>query len=79
MGNNSCWTFASNGDDITLIGQKRDFSNWYICFCFFILFYVLSTKIMPLRAHNDEEMQGLDVEECGLEAYPEFKRVVQNF
>ena len=29
---------------------------------------------MPLRAESDEEMQGLDVEECGIEAYPEFKR-----
>jgi Amt family ammonium transporter len=29
---------------------------------------------MPLRASDDEQMEGLDVNECGLEAYPEFKR-----
>jgi Amt family ammonium transporter len=31
-------------------------------------------KIVALRAADDEEMQGLDVDECGVEAYPEFKR-----
>jgi Amt family ammonium transporter len=29
---------------------------------------------MPLRAEKDAEMEGLDVNECGVEAYPEFKR-----
>jgi Amt family ammonium transporter len=29
---------------------------------------------MPLRASDDEQMEGLDVNECGLEAYPEFKK-----
>ncbi len=67
--------FASNGDDITLIGQLKGILVIGV-FAFvssFIILYVIN-KIMPLRAHNDEEMQGLDVEECGLEAYPEFKR-----
>lgn len=67
--------FASNGDDITLIGQLKGILVIGI-FAFvssFIILYIIN-KIMPLRAHNDEEMQGLDVEECGLEAYPEFKR-----
>jgi Amt family ammonium transporter len=67
--------FASNGTDITLLGQIKGillvaifaFTSSYI-----VLFII--NKIMPLRADNDEEMQGLDVEECGLEAYPEFKR-----
>ena len=67
--------FASNVDDITLIGQLKGILVIGI-FAFvssYIILYVIN-KIMPLRAHNDEEMQGLDVEECGLEAYPEFKR-----
>jgi Amt family ammonium transporter len=67
--------FASNGKDITLLGQLKGilvigifaFVSSYI-----VLFLI--NKIIPLRAENDEEMQGLDVEECGLEAYPEFKR-----
>ena len=67
--------FASNGDDITLIGQLKGILVIGI-FAFvssFIILYIIN-KIVPRRAHNDEEMQGLDVEECGLEAYPEFKR-----
>ena len=67
--------FASNGDDITLLGQLKGIIVVAI-FAFvssYIILYIIN-KIMPLRAVNDEEMQGLDVEECGIEAYPEFKR-----
>ena len=39
----------------------------------YITLFIIN-KIMPLRASSDEEMEGLDVNECGLEAYPEFKR-----
>ena len=31
-------------------------------------------KITRFRADDDEQMEGIDVVECGLEAYPEFKR-----
>ena len=67
--------FASNGEDITLLGQLKGILIVGI-FAFVSSYIVLSiiNKIMPLRAGNDEEMQGLDVEECGIEAYPEFKR-----
>jgi ammonium transporter, Amt family len=67
--------FASNGDNITLIGQIKGI--FVVAIFAFISSYIvlfIINKIMPLRAGNDEEMQGLDVEECGLEAYPEFKR-----
>ena len=67
--------FASNGDDITLLGQLKGIIVVAI-FAFvssYIILYIIN-KIMPLRAGNDEEMQRLDVEECGIEAYPEFKR-----
>ena len=37
-----------------------------------VLFVI--NKFIPLRADDDEQTQGLDVDECGLEAYPEFKR-----
>ncbi|MGM0519319.1 MAG: ammonium transporter [Campylobacterota bacterium] len=67
--------FASNGDDITFMGQLKGVIVVGI-FAFVISYIVLFiiNKIVGLRAHEDEEMQGLDVEECGLEAYPEFKR-----
>ena len=31
-------------------------------------------KIFEFRASDEEQMEGIDVTECGLEAYPEFKR-----
>ena len=67
--------FASNGTDITLLGQIKGIllvGSFAFISSYIILFII--NKIMPLRADNDEEMQGLDVEECGIEAYPEFKR-----
>jgi Amt family ammonium transporter len=67
--------FASNGDDITLLGQLKGILLIAI-FAFvssYIVLFIIN-KIIPLRAGNDEEMQGLDVDECGIEAYPEFKR-----
>jgi len=41
----------------------------------FIVMYVIN-KVSPFRAADDEQLQGLDIEECGLEAYPEFKRSI---
>eukprot|EP01028_Stygiella_incarcerata_P007174 TRINITY_DN2944_c0_g1_i2.p1 TRINITY_DN2944_c0_g1~~TRINITY_DN2944_c0_g1_i2.p1 ORF type:complete len:396 (+),score=-37.84 TRINITY_DN2944_c0_g1_i2:55-1188(+) len=67
--------FASNGDDITLLGQLKGIVvvGVFAFISSFIVLYVIN-KFVPLRAEKDEEMQGLDVDECGLEAYPEFKR-----
>jgi len=67
--------FASNGEDITFMGQLKGVIVVAI-FAFvvsYVILYIIN-KVMPLRAHKDEEVQGLDVEECGVEAYPEFKR-----
>jgi len=67
--------FASNGDDITLAGQLKGIAVVGV-FAFVSSYIVLRVIniVMPLRSSDDEESQGLDVEECGLEAYPEFKR-----
>jgi Amt family ammonium transporter len=67
--------FASNGIDITFLGQLKGVAVVAV-FAFVTSYVVLFiiNKILPLRADRDEEMQGLDVDECGLEAYPEFKR-----
>ncbi len=68
--------FASNADaGITFMGQLKgvivvgifSFLSSYI-----VLFAI--NKFAPLKVTSDEEMEGLDVNECGLEAYPEFKR-----
>ncbi|WP_456390535.1 ammonium transporter [Hydrogenimonas sp.] len=45
----------------------------------FVVSYVtlfLIDKTVHFRAGDDEQMEGLDLEECGLEAYPEFKRAI---
>ncbi len=41
----------------------------------FIILYIIN-KIIPFRADEDSEIQGLDVSECGIESYPEFKRAI---
>ncbi|MBU1659749.1 ammonium transporter [bacterium] len=33
-------------------------------------------KLSGFRAGDDEQVQGMDVNECGVEAYPEFKRAI---
>lgn len=41
----------------------------------YIVMYIIN-KVTPFRAEDDEQLQGLDIDECGLEAYPEFKRSI---
>jgi Amt family ammonium transporter len=67
--------FASNGEDITLLGQIKGviIVAIFVFVTSYIILYIIN-KVIPLRANKDEEMEGLDVDECGLEAYPEFKR-----
>jgi Amt family ammonium transporter len=39
----------------------------------FVVIYLIN-KVVRFRAGDDEQVEGMDVSECGLEAYPEFKR-----
>ena len=41
----------------------------------YTVMYIIN-KVTPFRAEDDEQLQGLDIDECGLEAYPEFKRSI---
>ena len=64
---------ATNG--ITLMGQIKGII--VVAIFAFVSSYIvlfLINKIIPLKADDDVQMEGLDVNECGLEAYPEFKR-----
>ncbi len=67
--------FASNGESITFFGQLKGIIVVAIFsfVCSFIVLYIIN-KFLPLRVKKEQEIQGLDVQECGLEAYPEFKR-----
>ncbi len=39
----------------------------------FVILFIIN-KIMPLRATEEEQIEGLDAIECGIESYPEFKQ-----
>lgn len=41
----------------------------------FTIIYVMN-KIIAFRASDEDQLEGLDISECGLEAYPEFKRAI---
>lgn len=63
--------------DVSLWGQvKGILVVGVFAFCSsFVVLYLLN-KIIPFRAEDDVELEGLDVNDCGLEAYPEFKRSI---
>ena len=68
--------FASDSaNGITLMGQLKGVIVVGI-FAFvssYIVLFIIN-KLIPMRVENDAELEGLDVNECGVEAYPEFKR-----
>ena len=41
----------------------------------YIVLFIIN-KIIPFRAEDDAQVEGLDVNEVGVEAYPEFKRAI---
>ncbi len=41
----------------------------------FVVLYIIN-KIAPFRASDEDQLEGLDYVECGMEAYPEFKQTI---
>jgi len=41
----------------------------------FVIIYIIN-KLFQLRAEDEEQQEGIDYTECGMEAYPEFKRSI---
>ena len=41
----------------------------------YIVLFIIN-KIVPFRADEEAEQEGLDISECGLESYPEFTRTI---
>ena len=41
----------------------------------YIILYIIN-KIVPFRVNDEDETEGLDYSECGIESYPEFKRAI---
>jgi Amt family ammonium transporter len=70
--------FASDAaKNITFMNQLKGVAEIAV-FVFAVSYIViyLINKVFPFRATDEEQVQGLDVSECGLEAYPEFKRAI---
>lgn len=67
--------FAGDADGVSFAGQiKGIIVIGIFAFVSSLVVLYLLNKMIPLRAVKDTEMEGLDVSECGVEAYPEFKR-----
>lgn len=68
---------ADSSKGITFINQLKGVAEIAV-FVFTVSYVIifLINKITPFRASDDEQLQGLDVSECGLESYPEFKRAI---
>ena len=41
----------------------------------FVVLFIIN-KIVKFRAEDDAQVEGMDINECGVEAYPEFKRAI---
>lgn len=41
----------------------------------YLIIYLIN-KFIPFRAGDDEQLIGMDINECGVESYPEFKRAI---
>ncbi|MFA5502359.1 MAG: ammonium transporter [Sulfurovaceae bacterium] len=68
--------FASS-DTITLMGQIKGIA--VIGILVFTISYTTIyaiNKLMVFRASDDAQLEGLDVSECGIESYPEFRRTI---
>jgi len=70
--------FAANAQEgITLMNQLKGVAE--IGISVFVISYTIIyiiNKMVPFRASDEEQLQGLDVSECGLESYPEFRRAI---
>jgi ammonium transporter, Amt family len=62
---------------ITFLGQLKGVAIVAI-FVFIVSYAVLFVinKIVRFRADDEAQVEGLDVQEVGVEAYPEFKRAI---
>ena len=77
---NGIWGTLAVGifvSDISFMAQLKGVVIVAIfAFCIsFISLYIIN-KISKFRAEDDVQVEGMDVNECGVEAYPEFKRAI---
>jgi Amt family ammonium transporter len=61
-------SFMEQLKGVLLVGVFAFVSSYVVLF--------IINKIIPFRAEDDVQVEGLDVNECGVESYPEFKRSI---
>lgn len=64
---------VTNGENSSFSGQLIGAATifFWVFICSFIVFFAIK-MIMGIRVTEEEEYEGVDISECGLEAYPEF-------
>ena len=77
---NGVWGTLAVGifaEDVSLAAQIKGIVVVAI-FAFVVSYVTIYAidKIVRFRADDDEQLEGMDVSECGVEAYPEFKRAI---
>ena len=77
---NGIWGTLAVGifvSDISFMSQLK--GVLIVAFFAFVSSYIVIfaiNKISKFRAEDDAQVEGMDVNECGVEAYPEFKRAI---
>ncbi len=74
---NGIWGTVAVGlfSDVSLWAQIKGvivIGIFAFCSSYFVLSFI--NRIVPFRATDDEQLEGLDYVECGMETYPEFKQ-----
>ncbi|MFK5976477.1 MAG: ammonium transporter [Sulfurovum sp.] len=77
---NGIWGTLAVGifiSDVSILSQLKGIVVVGL-FVFPVSFITIFTinKIFVLRAEDDEQLEGIDATECGIESYPEFKRSI---
>lgn len=77
---NGIWGTLAVGifvDSISFMDQLKGVAVVAV-FAFTVSYIVLFAinKVSRFRAEDDDQVEGMDVNECGVEAYPEFKRAI---
>ena len=75
---NGIWGTLAVGifvDKVSFVEQLKGVAvvALFVFVCSYVVLYAIN-KFIPFRAEDDVQVEGLDVNECGVEAYPEFKR-----
>lgn len=69
--------FAFDNENITFLGQLKGvvLIGIFVFGVSYVTLYCIN-RLSAFRAGDEQQLQGMDVSECGVEAYPEFRRAI---